>query len=160
MSQLEQDRIVPEIIVHGGVDALEFYKKAFGAVEVARHMAPDGRRLGHGELTIGGHQLFVCDEFDASEGGSCRSPRSLGGTAVRITLAVEDADATVSRAVAAGARVTFPVRDMYWGARYGKVVDPFGHEWGINQPQRALTAEETDRAAREWHAKNGPFPPA
>ncbi len=153
MSRLDQDRIIPEIIVQGGVEALEFYKRAFGAEEVARHMAPDGKRLGHGELTIGGHQLFVCDEFDPSEGGSCRSPRSLGGTPVRITLAVEDADATVARAVAAGATVTFPVQDMYWGARYAKIVDPFGHEWGINQPQRALTAEETDRAAREWQAK-------
>lgn len=155
MSKLDQDRIVPEIIVNGGVEALEFYKKAFGAVEVARHMAPDGRRLGHGELTIGGHQLFVCDEFDPSEGGSCRSPRSLGGTPLRITLAVDDADATVARAVAAGARVTMPVAEMYWGARYGKLVDPFGHEWGINQQQRALTAEETDAAARAYRATKG-----
>jgi PhnB protein len=153
MSRLDQDRIVPEIIVHSGVEALEFYKKAFGAEEVARHMAPDGKRLGHGELLIGGHQLFVCDEFDASEGGSCRSPRSLGGTPVRMTLAVEDADATVDRAVAAGARLTFPVQEMYWGARYGKIIDPFGHEWGINQPKKAMTAEETERAGREWHAK-------
>jgi PhnB protein len=153
MSKLDQDRIVPEIFVHSGVEALEFYKKAFGAVEVARHMAPDGKRLGHGELTIGGHQLFVCDEFTASEGGSCKTPRTLGGTAVRLTLAVEDADATVARAVAAGARVTLPVQDMYWGARYGKLVDPYGHEWGINQQQKALSAEETDEAARAYHAK-------
>jgi PhnB protein len=156
MSKLNQDAIVPEIIVHNGIEALEFYKRAFDAVEVARHLAPDGKRLGHGELSIEGHQLFVCDEFDPSEGGSCRSPRSLGGTPVRITLAVRDADATVARAVAAGARVTFPAQDMYWGARYGKVVDPFGHEWGINQPQRALSAAETDAAAREWHEKNRP----
>ncbi len=156
MSKLDQDAIVPEIIVNGGVEALEFYKTAFEAVEVARHLAPDGKRLGHGELSIGGHQLFVCDEFDPSEGGSCRSPRSLGGTPVRITLVVRDADATVARAVAAGARVTFPVQDMYWGARYGKIVDPFGHEWGINQPQREVSAAETDAAALEWHAKNRP----
>jgi PhnB protein len=152
MSKLDQDRIIPEIFVHDGPLALEFYKKAFGAIEVARHMAPDGRRLAHGELTIFGHQLFVCDEFEASEGGSCRSPRSLGGTPVRITLAVDDADAVVSRCVAAGARITFPVQDMYWGARYGKVVDPFGHEWGINQPQRALSPEETEAGARAYHA--------
>jgi PhnB protein len=156
MSKLDQDRIVPEIIVHDGIAALAFYKAAFGAVEVARHLAPDGKRLGHGELTIGGHQLFVCDEFSPSEGGSCRSPRSLGGTPFRITLAVDDCDAVVARAVAAGAELTFPPQDMYWGARYAKLVDPFGHEWGINQPQRALDAAEVDAGARAYHAKKRP----
>jgi PhnB protein len=72
-------------------------------------------------------------EFPASEGGTCKSPETLGGTGVRIAVLVEDADEVVERAVAAGARVSMPVQDMFWGGRYGKIVDPFGHEWGINQ---------------------------
>jgi len=127
------EQFIPELIVDDGPAALEFYKAAFGVEEVERMMAPDGRRLIHGELTLDGQRFFVCNEFSASEGGTCRSPRTLGGTGVRITLLVDDADATVRRAVAAGARVLLPVADMFWGARYGKIVDPFGHEWGINQ---------------------------
>src|SRR5450631_4202686 len=118
------DRIVPEIFVHDGTGALELYKRAFGAEERTRMMAPDGLRLLHSELEIFGHRLFVCDEFSASEGGTCRCPRTLGGTGVRIMLEVDDADATVARAVAAGATVMMPVEDMFWGARYGKLLDP------------------------------------
>ncbi len=150
MSTLKQDAIVPEIFVHDGPAALEFYKQAFGAEEVSRVMYTDRKRLVHGELRIGGHQLFVCNEFEASEGGTCRAPRTLQGTPVRITLSVTNADATVERAVAAGARVLLPVADTFWGARYGKIVDPFGHEWGINQQKIELSDAETNEAARAY----------
>jgi PhnB protein len=144
---LQRDRIIPEIFVHDGPGALDFYTRAFDAVEVSRMMTPDGRKLVHAELTLLGHRLFVCDEFTAAEGGTCRCPRTLGGTGVRIVLDVDDADRTVARAVAAGARVLMAVQDMFWGARYGKLVDPYGHEWGINQQVTQLTpAEEADRA--------------
>jgi uncharacterized glyoxalase superfamily protein PhnB len=133
-----RDRVVPEIFVHDGPAALEFYKTAFGAREVGRMMTPDGKKLIHGELVLLRHRLFVVDEFDASQGGTCRAPRTLGGTPVRVTLEVDDADAFVARAVAAGARVLLPVKDLFWGARYGKIVDPFGHEWGINEQQREV----------------------
>src|SRR6476646_9213310 len=116
-------------------------------------MAPDGRRLMHGELTLDGHRLFVCNEFLPAEGGTCKSPQTLGGTGVRITLEVEDADAVADRAVAAGARVSMPVQDVFWGARYGKIVDPFGHEWGLNQQLKEQTPEETERAAGEFFSK-------
>jgi PhnB protein len=148
-----EDQFVPELIVHNGPAALEFYKSVFGAGEVHRMMTPDGLKLIHGELTLEGHKLFVCDEFDASEGGTCKSPETLGGTGVRITILVDDADGTVERAVAAGARVSLPVQDMFWGGRYGKIVDPFGHEWGINQQLREQSPEETDAAAAEFFAK-------
>ena len=92
------DRIVPEIFVHDGVGALEFYKRAFGAVETGRTMAPNGTKRLNGQLEILGHRLFVCDEFTASEGGTCRCPRTLGGTGVRIVLEVDDADGTVAEA--------------------------------------------------------------
>ena len=143
------DRIIPEIFVNDGPGALDFYKEAFGANELSRMMTPDGRKLLHAELEILGHRLFVCDEFSASEGGTCRCPRTLGGTGVRIMLQVDNADKTVERANAAGATVLMPVQDMFWGARYGKLLDPYGHEWGINQQVEELTeAEEAEKASQ------------
>ena len=146
-------RIIPEIFVHDGLGALEFYRRAFGAEERSRMLAPDGQRLLHAELLILGQRLFVCDEFRAEEGGTCRSPRSLEGTAVRLMLEVDDADRTVERAIAAGARVMLPVQDMFWGARYGKLMDPYGHEWGINQRQRQLSQEQEAAAAQRFFDK-------
>jgi len=145
----KSDRIIPEIFVDDGPGSLDFYKQAFGAQEVSRMMTPDGSKLLHAELEILGHRLFVCDEFSASEGGTCRCPRTLGGTGVRMMLQVDDADRTVEQAVAAGARVLMPVQDMFWGARYGKLLDPYGHEWGINQQVEELTeAEEAEKASQ------------
>jgi PhnB protein len=149
----KSDRIVPEIFVHDGPGALDFYKQAFGAQEVSRMMTSDGKKLINAELRILGHRLFLCDEFSASEGGTCRCPRTLGGTGVRIMLEVDDADRAVERATAAGAKVLIAVQDMFWGARYGKLLDPYGHEWGINQQVEDLTdAEEVERA-RQYFSK-------
>jgi PhnB protein len=151
---IRDDQFIPQLIVRNGPAALEFYKKAFGAEEVSRTMTSDGERLVHGELTHDGHMLFVSDEFDASEGGTCKSPHTLGGTAVRITLLVDNADQVVERAKAAGAHVLMPVQDMFWGGRYGKIVDPFGHEWGVNQKVKEQTESETQAAANEFFTKN------
>ena len=148
-----EDQFIPHLIVSDGLGALRFYKEVFGAEEGDNMMAPDGKRLLHGEIVLDGHKLFLSDEFTAAEGGTCKMPQTLGGTCVRITLQVDDADALVERAVSRGARVLMPVADMFWGARYGKIVDPFGHEWGINQQQVELTKEETDAAAAEFLAK-------
>jgi PhnB protein len=149
-----EDQFVPHVFVSDGKAAMDFYKDVFGGTEGDSMMAPDGKRLMHGEIVLDGHKLFVSDEFSESEGGSGKTPQTLGGTSVRITLSVDDADAVVERAVARGARVQMPVADMFWGARYGKIVDPFGHEWGINQQVQELTPEETDAAAAEFFAKN------
>ena len=148
-----EDQFIPQLIVSNGLAAIEFYKNAFGADEGDRMMAPDGQRLMHGELVLDGHKFFVSDQFDESEGGTCKSPETLSGTCVRITLQVDNADAIVARAVAGGARVLMPVQDMFWGARYGKIVDPFGHEWGINQQVHEQSPEETQAAAGEFFAK-------
>lgn len=148
-----EDQFIPELIVRSGLAALEFYKSVFGAEEVHRMVQPGSGKLVHGELTLDGHKFFVCDEFPPNEGGTCKSPETLGGTGVRITLLVDSADRIVERAVAAGARVSMPVQDMFWGGRYGKVVDPFGHEWGINQQVKEQSHEETQRAADEFFAK-------
>lgn len=142
-----EDQFIPHLVVNNGQAALKFYKEVFGAEEGDNMMTQDGQRLMHGEIVLDGHKLFLSDEFTAAEGGTCKKPETLGGTCVRITLMVDDADALVKRAVAHGARVLMPVADMFWGARYGKIVDPFGHEWGINQQQVELSKDETDAAA-------------
>ena len=149
-----EDQFVPHLAVSNGLAALEFYKLVFGAEEGDRMMASDGKRLMHGEIIIDGHKCFLSDEFSQAEGGTVKTPQTLGGTCVRITLMVDDADGLVERAVAAGARVLMPLQDLFWGARYGKIVDPFGHEWGINQQLKEQTLEETQTAAAEYFAKS------
>lgn len=148
-----EDQFIPHLIVGNGPVAVEFYKAAFGAAAGHQMMAADGKRLMHGELTLDGQKFFVSDEFSASEGGTCKSPETLGGTSVRVTLLVDDADGFVARAVAAGARVLMPVQDMFWGGRYGRIIDPFGHEWGINQQLREQSPKETESQADEFFAK-------
>jgi PhnB protein len=151
-----EDQFVPHVFVSDGKAAMDFYKDVFGGTEGDSMMAPDGKRLMHGEIVLDGHKLFVSDEFSESEGGSGKTPQTLGGTSVRITLSVDNADAVVERAVARGARVQMPVQDMFWGARYGKIVDPFGHEWGINQRLKEQSPDETQAKADEFFAKNKP----
>ena len=148
-----EDQFIPHLIVSNGPAAVEFYKAAFGAEAGHQMMAPDGKRLMHGELILDGHKIFVSDEFAPHEGGSCKSPQTLGGTDVRVTLMVDDADGIVARAVAAGAHVLMPVQDMFWGGRYGKIIDPFGHEWGINQQLQEQSPEETESRADEFFAQ-------
>jgi|SRR5882672_9238023 len=149
-----EDQFIPHLCVSDGLAALDFYKSVFGAEEGHRMMAPDGKRVMHGEIIVDGHMCFLSDEFGNEEGGTVKTPQTLGGgTCVRITLMVDDADRLVERAVAAGAHVLMPVQDMFWGGRYGKIVDPFGHEWGINQQLVELTPEETNAAADAFLAQ-------
>jgi PhnB protein len=145
--------IIPELCVHDGLAALDFYKRAFGAVEHKRMMSPDGAKLLHAELAVGGHRLVVFDEFSASEGGTLKSPRTLGGTCTRFILQVDDAGAVVEQAVAAGASVMIPVTEMFWGARYGKLKDPYGHEWGINEQLEELSVDEEAKRGEQFFNK-------
>jgi PhnB protein len=149
-----EDQFIPHLIVSDGLAALEFYQEVFAAGAGHNMMAPDGKRLMHGELELDGHKIFVSDEFTADEGGTCKAPQTIGGTSVRITLQTDDADAVVERAVARGAKVLMPLQDMFWGARYGQIVDPFGHVWGINQQLREQSEEETSSAAEDFFAKD------
>jgi len=150
---IQQDQFIPHLCVSSGLAALDFYKKVFGATQGDLMMTPDGNRVMHGEIIINGHKCFFSDEFAKEEGGTVKTPERLGGRCVRITLMVDDADAVVERAVSAGAKVLMPLENLFWGARYGKIVDPFGHEWGINQQRREQTSEETQAAADDYFAK-------
>ena len=150
---MKQDQFVPHLIVSDGLAALKFYRETFGAVEGDNMMSPDGSKLMHGEIVLDGHKLFISDWFAPSDGGSLQSPEMLGGTCMRITLMTDDCDTVVARAVERGSEVLMPVQDMFWGARYGKIRDPFGHEWGINQQLKEMSAEETQAEADEFFAK-------
>jgi uncharacterized glyoxalase superfamily protein PhnB len=130
--------VTPHLNVRDCAYALEFYKKAFGAVETVRMPGPGGKIL-HAEIKIGDSHVFLADEMP--EWGS-KSPLMLGGTATTISLYVEDADAVYNQAVGAGARVAMPLADQFWGDRYGKLVDPFGHEWAVATHLEDLTPAE------------------
>jgi len=121
--------LAPLLSVRGGASAIEFYKKAFGAVELFRVEDEKGEVVAR--LSVGGADFWLADE---SPKDSNFSPESLGGSSVRIVLIVEDPDAVFERAVAAGATVVWPVSDQSYGWRIGRIVDPFGHHWEIGKP--------------------------
>jgi len=126
---------------------MEFYKQAFGAEEIARHPAPDGKRLMHAQMLIGGQMVYLADDFPEYCDGKAQNPKGLGGTPVTIHRYVEDCDAAIIRAAHAGATVKMPAADMFWGDRYGVVTDPFGHNWSFATHQRDLSPEELSAAA-------------
>ena len=130
--------VTPHLVCDGAAAAIEFYKKAFGAVEVARMPGPDGRLM-HAAVRIGDSTVMLVDEWP--EMGAV-GPNKLNGTPVTIHLYVNDADALFAQAVAAGAEAKMPVQEMFWGDRYGQVKDPFGHAWSIATHVKDLTPEE------------------
>ena len=137
-----QEGFIPHLCCSPCADAIEFYKKAFGAEEVCRIPAPDGQRLMHAAITIDGNTIFLADDFPEYCGGAAQNPLALGGTPVTIHRYVIDCDAAVQRALDAGATALMPVSDMFWGDRYGAVTDPFGHKWSLATHQKDLTPEE------------------
>ena len=144
---MNKSGILPHLVVHDGMAALEFYQKGLGA-EVTYHCpAPDGKRVLHASLTVGGSVFMLNDDFPEYCGGKARAPKTTGTTGVTLHLNVADCEAAIKRMAAAGATVTMEPDDMFWGDRYGKVVDPFGHEWSFSHP---LTAEKAQAAAKKW----------
>lgn len=127
-----QTAIIPTLSVKNGLAAIDFYKRALGAIELMRNTDPDGSVVA--ELSIGGARLVVADE--AVDYGNF-SPETLGGISIRLGLLVADPDAVVDRAVAAGATQIYPVSDQDYGYRLGRIVDPFGHHWEIFKPLSA-----------------------
>ncbi len=146
--------VVPYLCVKGAGDAITFYAEAFGAVELMRMSAPDGRIL-HAEIDIGGYPVFLSDDFPEMMDGEESSPAGLGGTTVGLHRYVPDCDAAVERAVAAGAVTTMPVSDMFWGDRFGKVRDPFGHEWSLSTHVRDVGPDEIEAAAAAMFEQGG-----
>jgi len=140
--------VTPYLAVKGAAAALDFYKKAFGAEELCRMPDPSGRIM-HAEFKIGDSCIFLADECP----GMSNSPASLGGTTVSIHLYLENVDAAHDRAVAAGAKSLMPPTDMFWGDRFTKLVDPFGHSWGIATHIEDVSPEECSRRSQEFFAK-------
>jgi uncharacterized glyoxalase superfamily protein PhnB len=137
--------LTPHIVCAGAADAITFYKKAFDAVELARLPGPDGKLM-HAMVRIGDSPLMLVDENPQC---GMLGPKALEGSPVAVHLYVRDVDATVARAVAAGAKVTMPVAEMFWGDRYGQLEDPFGHRWSVATHTRDLSPE----AIREGMAR-------
>jgi PhnB protein len=137
--------VTPHLVCAGAAKAIEFYKHAFGAEECARLPGPDGRLM-HAAVKIGDSHVMLVDEMP--EWGAL-GPKALKGSPVTIHLYVDDVDAVVARAVKAGAKVTMPVADQFWGDRYGKLEDPFGHHWSVATHVRDVSMEEAQKAMRE-----------
>jgi uncharacterized glyoxalase superfamily protein PhnB len=134
--------VTPHLVCAGAAKAIDFYQKAFGATETGRMPGPDGRLM-HAAIRIGDSTVMLADEMP--EWGSL-GPTSLKGSPVTIHLYVDDVDKFVERAVKAGAKVTMPVADQFWGDRYGKLEDPFGHHWSVATHVRDLTPDEMKKA--------------
>jgi len=133
----------PCLIIKNAARAIDFYKKAFGATERMRMADPTGKVM-HAEIQIGDSRIMIADEFPEM---GARSPESLGGSPVSIFLYVEDVDALAKQATSAGAKVLMPVQDQFWGDRYGKLTDPFGHVWDIATHKEDVAPEEMHKRA-------------
>lgn len=133
--------VTPYLIIKGAADAIEFYKKAFGATELFRMAQPDGR-IGHAEIQIGDSRIMLADEYPEM---SYVSPTTLGGSCVSLMLYVEDVDSVFQQAVAAGATEQRPLEDKFYGDRTGSLVDPYGHVWHVGTHKEDVTPEEMEK---------------
>ena len=136
--------VTPYFSVQGAAKAIEFYKQAFGAEELYRFDMPDGR-LGHAELQIGDSRVMLADDMPEVPEAIARSPRALGGTTFGMHLYVEDVDARVQRATAAGAKIRRPLTNQFYGDRSATVEDPFGHLWTLASRVEEVSDEEMRR---------------
>jgi uncharacterized glyoxalase superfamily protein PhnB len=143
--------VTPGITVHDAPRALDFYKEAFGAEELSRMPGPDGSIM-HAEIKIGDSVVMLGEENP--QWGN-KSPKTLGGVPSSLHIYVDNADEAFDRAVKAGCEVRMPLENVFWGDRYAKVADPFGHEWGIAQRVKDLSDEEMMKAAQEFMQQSG-----
>jgi len=143
--------VTPYLAVKQAADAIEFYRRAFGAKERMRLVAPDGK-VGHAELAIGNSVIMLADEHPDMD---LRSPESYGGASVTLHLYVPDVDASFRKATAAGAKPLRQVQDQFYGDRSGTVRDPFGHVWHIATHKEDLSSEEIARRAEAAFKKQG-----
>lgn len=143
------NRVSPYLIVRDAERALEFYKQAFGAVELFRHRGPDGK-IGHAEVRIGDTIIMLADEFPDHD---AHAPAKFGGSPVSLHLYAEDVDAVAAKAIAAGAKVKRPVADQFYGDRLGTLEDPFGHTWHVSTHIEDVSPDELDRRAKKAMAE-------
>jgi len=141
--------VAPYLAIKNALSALEFYKKAFGAIETYKLIVPDGR-LGHAEIRLGNSLIMLSDEFPEFGG---KAPESLGGSPVSIHLYVEDVDAFAEKAVAAGARELKPVADQFYGDRSGQLQDPYGHLWWVATHKEDVAPEEMQKRVQALFAR-------
>jgi PhnB protein len=141
--------VAPYLAIKNAVSALEFYKKAFGATETYKLIVPDGR-LGHAEIRLGDSLIMLSDEFPEFGG---KAPEALGGSPVSIHLYVQDVDAFVKRAVAAGARERKPIADQFYGDRSGQLEDPYGHLWWVATHKEDVAPEEMQKRVQALFAR-------
>ena len=139
--------VTPSLTCKDAARAIEFYKTAFGAQELARMTTPDGSKIAHAEIKIGDSVIFLNDEMGPPTATAPAPPR------IALFLYVEDADATFNRAVAGGSKVDMPLENQFWGDRFGRITDPFGHPWGIATHVEDVTPEEMGRRAAAFFAK-------
>ncbi len=140
--------VTPSLVVSNAAEAIEFYKKAFNANEIYKFPTPDGKIL-HAMIQIGDSFVMMSDEFPTM---GMKSPATLGGTAVTLHLYVEDSDKIFKQAVDAGAVITMPIMDSFWGDRFGTVMDPYGHSWAIATHKIDMTPDGLRKAGEEYFA--------
>jgi PhnB protein len=140
--------ITAHLALKDAAKAIEFYKKAFGAEACHCLTTPDGRVM-HADIKIGDSHLMLSDEFP-ERGGSCLSPTTLNGSTSTIHLYVADVDKAFERAIAAGAKAEMPPQDMFWGDRYGRLIDPFGQPWSLATHIEDITPEEMQKRSTDF----------
>ena len=148
--------ITPYLTVADAAAAIEFYKKGFGAIQEGEaHLMPGTNKIMHARLVINGGLIMLADDFSDVMGGGCMTPPALGGSPVMLAMQVDDVQSFWDRAVEAGATITMPLADQFWGDKYGAVTDPFGHRWSMSQTIKKMTDAEMQEAAEKKMAKQG-----
>jgi len=142
--------VTPVLVVKGAEQAIEFYKKTFGAKELDRTYMPGSNIILHAEIQIGDSRIMLNDEFPEM---NCKSPQSVGGASTALYVYVKDVEKIFTQASAAGATVTMPVMDAFWGDRTGQLIDPYGHVWSFATHKRNLSAKELQKSQEEWFSK-------
>src|SRR5436309_5875056 len=142
------DALMPSVIVRDANKAIDFYKEVFGATELMRMNYPDSSKIAHAEIKIRDHVLMLGDENPQMGALAPQPSNAMPSTSVMIY--VQDVDATLNKAVSKGGKTTMPAMDMFWGDRYGKFLDPFGHHWGVATHKKDASPEDCAKATAEW----------
>ncbi len=148
--------LTPYLVVSDARGAVEFYKKAFGATQDGEaHVMPGSDKIMHVRVLVNGSLIMLADDFSDMMKVPCMTPPALGGSPITLALQLDDVQSFWDKAVAAGATVTMPLADQFWGDRYGQVTDPFGHKWSMSQTLKVMSDKEMQDSAQETMAARG-----